>query len=92
MNLHAERLKSARVALHAFHELPGHRPDGAESDLTDLVTNLLHLANWYGVDPYQLTQKAFTHFAVEHTEREEAARTHGRSVKGGMLPVTTGVK
>jgi hypothetical protein len=75
------RIKAARSALAAFKKTTKDAPDTMESDIVDLVTDLLHLANRHGIDPAAVVTCALDHFTNEHGAREIAARKHGRSVK-----------
>ena len=76
-----KRIKAARAALKTFKEVSGDIPDSLESDITGLITDLLHLANRASIDPQALTGRSLGHFLDEQAAREIAARKHGRSVK-----------
>jgi len=39
--------------------------EGAETDIIDLITNLLHLAHQEGLDPQAILRMAETHFEEE---------------------------
>ena len=85
--LHHTRITSARAALRRFVEIKSlgrcklTEPD-YESDLSDLICDLCHLANHKGFSPSTILRRAESQYEFEHDERQEAARKHGRHVKG----------
>lgn len=79
---HKERIRRAEQALEGYQaetlrKFPGyeyrcHMPDtGTDEWLTDLVTDLLHLARSHGVDVNCLLRRAGDHFDWESWESSE---------------------
>ena len=88
--LHHARITSARAALRRFVEIKSlgrcklTEPD-YESELSDLICDLCHLANHKGFSPSTILRRAESQYELEHDERQESARKHGRSIKGSNL-------
>ena len=64
--------EAARAALAQYRLATGTR-DATGTTITDLLTDLMHLAIREGLDPAELTEQARRHFLVEvHQERQAA--------------------
>ena len=61
----AYRIESAREALLNFGERDGDLLDCYEADITDLIADLLHLAEAEGVDPESVLRMAKMHWEAE---------------------------
>jgi hypothetical protein len=69
-----KRIRNAKAALRAYGGLRRYS-DIAETDITDLVTDLYHLAQSENVDVEVIARQALTHFKAElvaDTEQEPA--------------------
>ena len=64
----AYRIESAREALLNFGERDGDLLDCYEADTTDLIADLLHLAEAEGVDPRYVAHMALGHWEAERDE------------------------
>lgn len=81
----AYRIESAREALLNFGERDGDLLDCYEADITDLIADLLHLAEAEGVDPESVLRMAKMHWEGERVDDYQKA-----CLKHGSLPPNMG--
>ena len=70
MEKNIERSQQARAVLEAYCTVKGEQFDTIETEITDLVTALLHLAHQEGLDAGSLCRMAQLHFTYETTPVE----------------------
>ena len=75
--LHQSRIVSARGALRKFIDIKNLgscklTETDYESDLSDLICDLCHLANHKGFSPSTILRRAESQYELEHDERQEA--------------------
>lgn len=77
------RAKLAKAVLAKYCRLKGEPLDCHETGIIDLMTDLMHLARKEGVDAFQLSRTAQTHFLVEEeTEFQKEYHTTKSTSKG----------
>ena len=81
----AYRIESAREALLNFGERDGDLLDCYETDIIDLIADLLHLAEAEGVDPESVLRMAKMHWEAERVDDYQKA-----CLKHGSLPPNMG--
>lgn len=59
------RIRNARQALTHYLQEKGVTPDTVKTDITDLVTDLFHLADYHGIDCERVVFNAREHFRAE---------------------------
>ena len=73
MNIRAQR---AKAALAKYCRIKGEPLDCLDAGITDLMTDLMHLARREGLDGFQLSRTAQGHFLVEEeTESQRGDHT-----------------
>ena len=69
-----DRIRDAALALHTYKDALGHEYDDEEteeSSITDLMADLLHLADAEGLDHESIHRMSELHFRAEQTHRGE---------------------
>lgn len=61
-------LEAAEQALYAYEDVKGEEYDSLEESIIDLVTDLLHVANWNAFDPDMIIRVARTHWESERKQ------------------------
>ena len=75
----AERATRASDACRAYAAASGmDYPEDVHTVIGDLIASLLHLADVYGVDPYDATERARMHYEAETAEVFKYTRHDGR--------------
>jgi hypothetical protein len=60
-----DRAESASSALAHFSKITGSQDEDTQTQMTDLMTNLMHLAHQHKVNYAQVVESAESHFAAE---------------------------
>lgn len=80
MNIRAQR---AKAALAKYCRIKGEALDCLDAGITDLMTDLMHLARREGLDGFQLSRTAQGHFLVEEeTESQRGDHTTNSTSTG----------
>jgi len=63
--MNAERTETAYRTLLVYAQYKDQRDEDMETNMTDLVTDLRHLADEYGIDFYDLLDRTYMHYSAE---------------------------
>lgn len=70
-----DRAGWARVGLAAFSRRTGEAGNEIETQLVDLLTDLMHLADYEGVDKDEVLDRALWHYAQDVREMGKATKS-----------------
>jgi hypothetical protein len=72
-----DRAKRAAYAVESYAEANGLEREDPETNLTDLMADLLHMCRFEGWDHYDLFERAKRHFWEEVIEEDQRKRNGG---------------